>query len=320
MWCQDRVPVPEFMGQFHFDRYADPMLNGIFRHKACVRSRTACYNDYFIDRPENIFTDMDFIKVKAVLHIETPQKGILYRRGLLMDLLVHEGIPSALFRSRHIPVNSIFSRLRRVAVKISDRNSICADHDGFVLPKLKGFLRIRNKSCNIRPKEVLPVPDPHDERGIMARTDYYIRLAHIYRQKGKCAGDHTRCAAHSLEKVRPAFLADDLVLDLAQKLCSHLSICTRRKMVSLRLKLEFKLGRIFNNAIVDKGNTPVFTGMGMRIRIAGYAVRRPSRMPNTNSRILKGMPLYIIDKVIEPAFFFTHSGFAHTRGRQGYSR
>ena len=154
----------------------------------------------------------------------------------------------------------------------------------------------------------------------MARTDYYIRLAHIYRQKGERASDHTRCAAHSLEKVRLAFLTDDLVLDLAQKLCSHLGICTRRKMVSLRLKLEFKLGRIFNNAIMNKGDVPVFTGMGMGIRIAGYTVRRPSCMPNTNSRILKGMPLYIIDKVIEPAFFFTHSGFAHTRGRQGYSR
>ncbi len=173
----------------------------------------------------------------------SPYQVFCTRPGFLMDLLVHEGIPSRLFQKPTYPSQQ-YILSAAPDCKSKSVNSICADHDGFVLPKFKGFLRVRNKSYVDQGSSPRPRSPRREESWPCAN---YIRRR-TSTIEGKGAGDHTRCAARGAKG--PALPSSLMIWSwILPRSFAATSLSVLDANGILRLKLEFKLGRIFNNAV-----------------------------------------------------------------------
>ena len=71
------------------------------------------------------------------------------------------------------------------------------------------------------------------------------------------------------------FVAFVIVL---QKLGDNLAVGIARKLDALRDKFRFKLGKIFDYAVVHDGEHAVLRHVRVRVYVARHAVRRPARV------------------------------------------
>ena len=68
--------------------------------------------------------DAHLVQVDAAGIVQAPDQRALHRGRLLMDLLVHERIPTALLRGRRIPIHLEHGGiLHHVAIEIGDRHT-----------------------------------------------------------------------------------------------------------------------------------------------------------------------------------------------------
>ena len=165
------------MGQLDLDRNADPVLNGVFGHQPRVGGRPAGHNDDLVDLAEDLLVDVDLVQIQVARLVIPAQQRVGDRRRVLVDLLVHEGIPSALFGGRGIPIDGVVARmLHRMPLKVGDHDLVPADADGLVLPQLHGLAGICHEGRHIGAQVVLSVPQTDHQRRIMSDAHHQIRL------------------------------------------------------------------------------------------------------------------------------------------------
>ena len=319
---EDRVTVAEFVGEFHFYRNAHPMLDGVFGHHARVRGRAAGDDDDLVDGFEIMLVDAHLIEVDVAVLVETPQQSALHGGRILMDLLVHEGVPTALFGGGRIPIHGVGLRMfHDVAHEVGDDHLVGGDHHGLVLVDLHGTLGVGHERGNVGAKEVLPVAEAHHERRIVTGANHDVRLSHIGGEDGERAFQHACETADGLEQVRLAGLFDDLVADLAQQLRRDLRIGFGNEMVAFRLQVETQLGRVFDDAVVDDGHFAVTRGVRMRVGVVRHAVGGPTGVADAHGGFRHRIAFDVLHQVGETAGLLTHRHMVHAgRGQRHAGR
>ena len=319
---EDRVTVAEFVGEFHFYRNAHPMLDGVFGHHARIRGRAAGDDDDLIDGFEIMLVDAHLIEVDVAVLVETPQQSALHGGRILMDLLVHEGVPTALFGGGRIPVHGVGLRIGHdVAHEVGDDDLVCGHHHGLVLVDFHGALGVGHERGHVGAEEVLAFAKTDHQRRIVTGADHDVRLAHIGGEDGERAFQHACETADGLEQVRLAGLFDDLVADLAQQLRRDLRIGFGNEMVAFRLQVETQLGRVFDDAVVDDGHFAVTRGVRMRVGVVRHAVGGPTGVADAHGGFRHRIAFDVLHQVGETAGLLTHRHMVHAgRGQRHAGR
>ena len=292
------------------------MLDGVFRHEPGIGCRATRHDDDLVDRPEHVLADVQLVEVETTIEVHATQQRVLHGFGILVNLLVHEGVPAAFFGSGGVPVHGERLGIDRIAVEVRDRHVSAADAHGLVLAKLQRLLRVCDESGDIRAQEVLAIAQSHNERGIMTGAHDNLRLAHIHGKQREGTGEHARDTAEGLEQVGLARLFDHLVGDLAQELRGDLRVGAGAERISFGLQVELELLRVFNNAVVDERYLAVLRNMRVGVDIAGGAVRRPARMPDSHRRVRHGRALDLIDEVAQASRLLAKHHGVHAGGHQ----
>ena len=215
------------------------MFDGVLGHLAGVAGGAAGHNDNLVDGFEIMLVDAHLIEGDVAVRVKTAQQRALHGGRILVDFLVHKGIPTALFGGRSIPVHGVGLRVfDHVAVEVGDDDLVGGHAHGLILIDLHGALGVGHECGHVGAEEVLPLAQAHDQRGIMAGADHDVRLAAIGGQNGERALEHTGHAAHGLEQVRLAFVRDNLVHDLAEQFGGHLSVGGGGEAVAFGLQVK----------------------------------------------------------------------------------
>ena len=319
---EDRVTVAEFVGEFHFYRNAHPMLDGVLGHHARVRGGAAGDDDDLVDGFEIMLVDAHLIEVDVAVLVETPQQSALHGGRILMDLLVHEGVPTALFGGGRIPVHGVGLRIGHdVAHEVGDDDLVCGHHHGLVLVDLHGTLGVGHERGHVGAKEVLPVAKTDHQRRIVTGADHDVRLAHIGGEDGERAFQHACQTADGLEQVRLTGFLDDLVADFAQQFRRDLGIGFGDETIALRLQVETKLGSVFDDAVVDDGDLAVTRRVRMRVGVVRHAVGGPTGVADAHGGFRHRIAFDVLHQVGETAGLLTHRHMVHAgRGQRHAGR
>lgn len=295
---EDRVTVAEFVGEFHFYRNAHPMLDGVFGHHARVRGRAAGDDDDLVDGFEIMLVDAHLIEVDVAVLVETPQQGALHGGRILVDLLVHEGVPAAFFGSRGIPIHGVGLRMfHDVAHEVGDDDLVCGHHHGLVLVDFHGALGVGHERGHVGAEEVLAFAKTDHQRRIVTGANHDVRLSHVRGENGERAFQHAGQTADGLEQVRLTGFLDDLVADFAQQFRRDLGIGFGDETIALRLQVETKLGSVFDDAVVDDGDLAVTRRVRMRVSVVRHAVRSPTRMADAHGGVRHRITFDVLHQV-----------------------
>ena len=317
---EDRVTVAEFVGEFHFYRNAHPMLDGVLGHHARVCGGAAGDDDDLVNGLDLMLVYADLIKVDVAILVEASQQGALHGRRILVDLLVHEGVPAAFFGSRGIPIHGVGLRMfHDVAHEVGDDHLVGGDHHGLVLVDLHGTLGVGHERGNVGAKEVLPVAEAHHERRIVTGANHDVRLSHVRGENGERAFQHAGQTADGLEQVRLTGFLDDLVADFAQQFRRDLGIGFGDETIALRLQVETKLGSVFDDAVVDDGDLAVTRRVRMRVSVVRHAVRSPTRMADAHGGVRHRITFDVLHQVGQTSGLLTDGHTLHARRRQRHA-
>ena len=213
---ENRITITEFVGKLHFHRNTHPMLDGVFGHHARVGGGTAGDDDNLVDRLEIMLVDANLVKIEIAVLAKTSQQRALHRRRPFVDLLVHEGVPTALFGRGSIPIHGIGLRIGHdVAHEIRHHNLIGGHHHGLILVDFHGTLRVGHERGHIGTEEILTFAKTNHQRRIMAGTDHDTRLTAVGGENRERAFQHARQASHGLEQIRLAGFLNDFLADFA---------------------------------------------------------------------------------------------------------
>ncbi len=293
------------------------MLDGVFGDHAGVGGGAACDDDDLVDRLEIMFFDAHFVEVEIAVLVEAAEQRALHGGRILMDLLVHEGVPTALFRGGRVPVHRVGLRmLDDVAHEVGDDHLVGGHHHRLVLVDLHRALRVRHERRDVGAEEVLTVAKTDHQRRIMTRADHDVGLAAIGGENGERALQHARQAADGLEQVRLAGLLDDLVADLAEQLRRDLGIGVGREAVAFGLQVETQLGGVFDDAVVDDGDLAVTGGVRMRVHIVRHAIGGPTGMADAHRGHRHRVAFHVLDEVGETSGLLAHGHMVHARRGQ----
>ena len=101
---QNRFPITELGSQLHTNGHLGQILNHILRRHTYMPGGTAGYNINTGELSNLLIGKTNLLQINpSVLPYRI--QGILYSSGLLMNLLHHEMLEAALFRSFRIPGN-----------------------------------------------------------------------------------------------------------------------------------------------------------------------------------------------------------------------
>ncbi len=222
---EDRIPVAELVREFHLHGDAHPVLDRVFGHLSRVAGRAAGDYDDLVDRLEIMLVDMHFVEVQIAVGVKAPQQRTLHGGRILVDLLVHKGIPTALLGGGRIPIHGVgVGMLNHIAVEVGDNHPVGGHADNLVLIDFHGALGVGDKGRDIGTEEILPVSKPDHQRRVMARADHDIRLPAVGGENGERAVKHARQTAHGFEQIRMPLVLDDLVDDFAQQFGGHFGV------------------------------------------------------------------------------------------------
>ena len=114
------IAVAELVGEFDLDGHAAPVLDRVLGDLAGVGGGAAGDDDDLVDGLEHGLVDVHLIEGELAVDVEAAQQGIRDGLWLVVDLLVHEGGESALFRSGGVPVDLVLNTVDLVAVVVCD--------------------------------------------------------------------------------------------------------------------------------------------------------------------------------------------------------
>ena len=317
---QNRITVAEFVREFDFHGNAHPVFDGVLGHLTGIAGGAAGHDDDLVNGLKVMLVDAYLIEGDVAVWVETAQQRALHGGRILVDFLVHKGIPATLFGGRGVPVHGVGLRiLNHIAVEVGNNDLIGGYAHGLILIDFHGALGICHECGHIGAEEVLAITKAHNQRRIMTGADHDIRLTAVGGQNGECAFQHAGHAAHCLEQVRLALFRNDLVHDFAQQLGGHFGIRGGDESVALGLQIKAQLGGVLDDAVVNDGDFAVHTGMRMCVHIARLAVGGPTRMADTHGGQRHWLMFDVFDQILQTTGLLAHGHFIHARCGQRHT-
>ena len=119
---------------------------------------------------------------------------------------------------------------------------------------------------------------------------------------------------HPVHDLRHCFQWISLVI-IIQKVCDHLRICLRYKLVSSALQLLFQLDVVLDNSIVDDYNRLFGVQMRMGVRIRWGTMCRPPGMPDSKCTRQQDAIVCELAKCLQTPFRLCHIDLLSVKNR-----
>ena len=173
------------MRQLHLRRDAAPVLNGIARHLPGIRRGTARHDDDLVNRAQQRLINAQLIQRQLAVLIETPIERVTDRRGLIVDLLFHEGVVATFLSGGDVPFHAERFALGHCTVKVSDLITISSQRDNLAVVHLHRVAGEFDEARHVRAQEVLALAHADHQRGVPARRHNTVRVVRVDSQQGK---------------------------------------------------------------------------------------------------------------------------------------
>ena len=264
-----RVAVAVFGRDVHLDRHARPLLDCVAADKAGVIRRAAGDDDDPAQPAQEVVGDAAEVAEIDDITVHAVGDRFGHRIRLLVDLLEHEGLETALLGGVVVPVDlADLARDRLAGNGIEELRTFRADHDQLVVADDADVARVLQERGNRRGDEGLPVTDADDQRALLARADQNTRLVGVHRDEGVVTTQLGVRAADGLDQV-PVVAARDQVRD-------HLGVRLRREHRALGLELLAQRGEVLDDPVEGDVDAVVVVAVRMGVRLGDPAVRRPA--------------------------------------------
>ena len=212
---------------------------------------------------------------------------------LLGYFFFHEMLIAALFGAVRIPGYMHEFFVYRLAVGIEKSNRSFADYCNLAVLHDGAVACIFEQSRDIGGEIVLPAAYADYQRAVFFGGKYLIRMiAHQH-----CDGIR---AAHALYDFQHG-LKRISVIEAVEKLSENLRVGLRLKLPALLFKLGFEFKIVFDDAVMDEGDAPARTRMGMGVCIGRRAMGRPAGMTYTHAPLRGADFVELLLKVAYPA-------------------
>ena len=122
--ADDRVAVAELVGELDLHGDAAPVLDGVLGDVPGVGGGAAGDDDDLVDAAQNGGVDAHLIELELTALIDTAAQGVGHGGGLLVDLLVHEGVVAALDGCGGVPGDLPGLGLDGVTVLVPDVDGV----------------------------------------------------------------------------------------------------------------------------------------------------------------------------------------------------
>ncbi len=132
------------------------------------------------------------------------------------------------------------------------------------------LVRLPEQGLHGAGQEVLPFPEPDDERALVAGRDDLAGLLHADRRDREGPFEPPEHPGERLAQRLPG-------LDpLGDQVRHHLRVRLGTEGDAPPLQLLLELREVLDDAVVDDGDAPISAEVGMRVLLAGTPVRRPA--------------------------------------------
>ena len=309
----DRVAVAELVGELHLHGNAGPVLDRVLGDLTGVGGGAAGQHDDLGGVLQLLRIDAQLIQGQAALGVGAPQQGLLHGLGLLVDLLLHEGVIAALLRGGGVPVDVEALALSGGAVEVDDGHVIGGDGDDLVLLQLDGLTSEVDEPGDVGSQEVLALAQADDQRGVAAGGDHPVGLIGVDGQQGEGTLELVGGQAHGLGEVALG-LAGEAAAD---QLGCDLGVRLGLEGVTLGPQLLLELGEVLDDAVVDHGELGLVGQVRVRVLVGGAAMGGPAGVTDAQRGGSHRGLLDLVDEVHQlpgllPSFDPTSGDRCHT--------
>ena len=267
---EHRVPVDPFRGDVVLDRDARPLLDRVARRDARVVGGAGRQDDDALQVAELL------VGHPEALEAEPPVTQAVADRlgdglGLLVDLLEHERLETALLGALDVPVELDELVLDGRAVDAAELDALRRDRDDVAVVREVDATRLGEEGGGVRGQERLAVTDADDERRLEARADEQVGMVGVDGHEREVALHLAERLAHGLDEVAVVVALDQMR--------DGLGVGLGGKGVALAFEPVLELAVVLDDAVEhDREAGVVAAGQRMRVRLRDGAVRRPARV------------------------------------------
>ena len=154
------------------------MLNGIFRQQPGVVRRSTSDDEHFLHFTELILGQALLVEDNPPI-LEVPREGVADSGRLLIDFLLHEGVITALFSGRQVPVNGEGLAFLLVTVEVREGVAIFCDGHRGVLADLHRLVGVFDERGDVGTQEHFVLADANNQRRRPSGSNDAIRVVSV---------------------------------------------------------------------------------------------------------------------------------------------
>ena len=273
----DRVAVAELVRELHLRRDAAPVLDGVAGHLARVGGGAAGHDDDLVDGAQRRLVDTQLVQRQRTALIEAAVERIAHCRGLVVDLLFHEGVVAALLRGGDIPLHAEGLALCLLPVEGGDLVIVRSQGNDLAVINLDCVAGELDEAGNVGAEEVTALTQADDQRGVQTRGDDAVRVVLLDGQQRERALEAVGGQLHCLGEVAVCLV----VVDVQQQGGRHLGVRVGDEGVALGLQLVTQGGEVLDDAVVHHREATAAHHVRVRVRIGRPTVGGPAGVADT---------------------------------------
>ena len=266
--AQDRFAVAVLGGNVHLDRDARPLLDRVAAHEARVVARPAGDDDDAVDVPQILVVELDIGEIDSVKAGQPICDRLGDGVGLLVDLLHHEGGPTALLGGVLVPGDLLVVAGHRVPPGVRDLGALGGDRDQLAVLDLQNAAGLGQEGWDRRSDEGLVVAQADDQRALFAGRDQHVGLVGVHCDERIVPAQLAESGAHGLRQVAVEVALDQVADDLGVGLgAEHVAVLGQ---------FLAQLAVVLDDAVQDDVDLVAAVAVGVRVLLGHAAVRRPA--------------------------------------------
>jgi hypothetical protein len=168
------------------------------------------------------------------------------------------------------------------AAEVGDLDAVAGDRHDLVLAELERLAGVLDERRDVGAEEVLPVPEPDDQRRVAPGRHHPRRVVGVHRDQGERALELLADPLHRDREAEPR-----LELELEQ-LGRDLGVGLGGQGEVVGLEPGAQLGEVLDDAVVDQGHPAGVPDVGVGVHVVGRPVGGPAGVPDTRRRRRQG--------------------------------
>ena len=197
--------------------------------------------------------------------------GILDRFGLLVNLLHHKMLETALFSGFRVPLDLGQFLFDLFLVNVVEGDLACGNLCNFTVADVIDIAGIAKDRRNVGGQIGLTVLNTDDHGAVLAGSEELAGevAEHEHKRVGTAYAHHG--VGNRLERAHLVLLV--IIVD---KLDSHLGVCLAYEGITFAEKLFLEFLIVFDDSVVDADDRAVIRAVRVGIALGGFSVSRPA--------------------------------------------